>query len=92
LTCAGRCSDSLKDINLVSDVFRFDCASRTTTRLSTAGQPWMEPSGAPSISGTGSVVAFSSRHPVDANDTQNDFDLFVWMDQTLSLTYRARAR
>jgi Tol biopolymer transport system component len=92
LTCSGRCSDALKDINLVSDVFRFDCASRTTARLSTAGQPWMEPSAAPSISGTGSVVAFSSRHPVDANDTQNDFDLFVWMDQTLSLTYRARVR
>lgn len=92
LTCSGRCSDAAKDINLVSDVFLFDSISRSTTRLSTGTQPWMEPSAAPTISATGAVVAFSSRHPVDANDTANDFDLFVWMDQTLSLTYRARAR
>jgi Tol biopolymer transport system component len=91
LTCAGRCSDTAKDINLVSDVFLFDCVSRTASRLSTGRQSWMEPSAAPSISGTGAVVAFSSRHPIDADDTQNDFDLFVWLDQTISLTYlRAR--
>jgi TolB protein len=92
LTCARRCPDGSKDINLVSDVFVFDPISRTTTRISTGRQPWMEPSAGPGISGTGAVVAFSSRHPVDANDTENDFDLFVWMDRTVSLTYHLRPR
>jgi Tol biopolymer transport system component len=92
LTCGGRCPDGARDINLVSDVFLFDRVSGTTLRLSTGRQSWMEPSAGPSISGSGAVVAFSSRHPVDANDTQNDFDLFVWMDQTVSLTYRVPGR
>ena len=87
LACAGECPRGSKDINLVSDVFVFDTRSGTTVRISTGHQPWMEPSAGPSISGTGAVVAFSSRHPVDANDTANDFDLFVWMDHTLSLAY-----
>jgi Tol biopolymer transport system component len=88
LTCAGRCPGDTKDINLVSDVFLFDRVSRTAARISTGRQRWMEPSAGPSISGTGTVVAFSSRHPIDANDTENDFDLFLWMDQATSLTYR----
>jgi Tol biopolymer transport system component len=92
LTCAGRCPAGSKDINLVSDVFLFDRISRTTERISTGRQLWMEPSAGASISGTGSVVAFSSRHPIDANDTDNDFDLFVWMDRTLSLTFNLRPR
>jgi Tol biopolymer transport system component len=92
LICGSRCPDRTRDINLVSDVFLFDRVSGTTARLSSGRQPWMEPSAGPSISGTGAVVAFSSRHPVDANDTQNDFDLFVWMDQTVSLTYRVPGR
>ena len=37
----------------------------------------MEPSGGPSIDGRGTVVAFSSRHPTDASDKKNDFDLYV---------------
>jgi Tol biopolymer transport system component len=92
LTCSGRCSDTARDINLLSDVFLFDRVRRTTTRLSTGRQPWMEPSAGPSISDTGAVVAFSTRHPIDADDTHNDFDLFVWMDQTVSLSYRLKAR
>jgi TolB protein len=92
LTCAGRCPAGSKDINLVSDVFLFDRINRTTERISTGRQLWMEPSGGASISGTGGVVAFSSRHPIDANDTANDFDLFVWMDRTLSLTFNLRPR
>lgn len=92
LICAGRCPRDSKDINLVSDVFVFDTLSRTTARISTGRQPWMEPSAGPSISGTGAVVAFSSRHPVDAKDTENDFDLFVWTDHTLSLPYHLGAR
>jgi Tol biopolymer transport system component len=92
LTCARRCPDDSKDINLVSDIFLFDRISSTTVRISTGHQSWIEPSAAPGISATGAVVAFSSRHPTDANDTDNDFDLFVWMDRAVSLTYRVGAR
>ena len=92
LTCGGRCPEGTRDINLVSDVFLFDRTAGATVRLSTGRQSWMEPSAGPSISGTGAVVAFSSRHPVDADDSENDFDLFVWMDQTVSLTYRLPGR
>ena len=67
-----------EDINLLWDVFVFD---RTTGRIvRVSGDPteaWMEPSGGPSIDGTGSIVAFSSRHPTDASDKKNDFDLYV---------------
>ena len=37
----------------------------------------MEPSAGPALDGPGHVVAFSSRHAVDANDRADDFDLFV---------------
>jgi hypothetical protein len=48
------------------------------TRLSgDREEAWMEPSSGPSIDATGSVVAFSSRHPTDASDKRNDFDLYV---------------
>ena len=47
-------------------------------RLSTTpGSEWMETSGGPAMDGSGTVVAFSSRHPIDPSDTLNDFDLFV---------------
>lgn len=68
----------VEDFNLLWDVFVFD---RTTDRIvRVSGDPheaWMEPSGGPSIDGRGSVVAFSSRHPTDASDKKNDFDLYV---------------
>ncbi len=67
-----------EDFNLLWDVFIFDRITGTTTRVS--GDPadvWMEPSAGPSIDGRGSVVAFSSRHPTDASDKRNDFDLYV---------------
>ena len=67
-----------RDINLVSDVFLFYRASGTIQSVSTGKQPWMEPSISPAIDDTGTVVAFSSRHPMDAHDDANDFDLFVW--------------
>ncbi len=38
---------------------------------------WMEPSAGPALDATGRVIAFSSRHPVDAADRGGDFDLFV---------------
>jgi Tol biopolymer transport system component len=66
------------DFNLLSDVFVFDRTTSAITRVS--GDPegvWMEPSIGPSIDATGTVLAFSSRHPTDASDKQNDFDLYV---------------
>ena len=92
LICGSRCSDGFRDINLVSDVFLFNRTDQTISRLSTSRQVWMEPSAGPSISGNGTVVAFSSRHPIDANDTGTDFDLFVWTDQTVMLTDRSKER
>jgi Tol biopolymer transport system component len=67
-----------EDFNLLWDVFVFDCATGAITRVSGDHEEvWMEPSGGPSIDGRGSVVAFSSRHPTDASDKKNDFDLYV---------------
>ncbi|MEO5741296.1 MAG: hypothetical protein ABIS29_11940 [Vicinamibacterales bacterium] len=67
-----------EDINLLWDVFVFDRATRTMTRVSgDSKEVWMEPSGGPSIDGRGSAIAFSSRHPTDASDKRNDFDLYV---------------
>ena len=67
-----------EDINLLWDVFVFDTATNTTSRVSgDADGIWMEPSGGPSIDAHGSVIAFSSRHPTDVLDKKNDFDLYV---------------
>jgi TolB protein len=77
LTCVARCPEGIKDINLVSDVFAFDRSTRTIRCLSTGRQRWMEPSAAPAVDGTGTVSVFSSRHPIDAQDVGNDFDLFI---------------
>jgi Tol biopolymer transport system component len=66
------------DINLLWDVFLLDRRAGRLTRLSTdQGSGWMEPSGGPAMDESGHVVAFSSRHPMSATDTRNDFDLFV---------------
>jgi Tol biopolymer transport system component len=67
-----------EDFNLLWDVFVFDRTTGATSRIS--GDPngvWMEPSSGPSIDARGSVIAFSSRHPTDASDKRNDFDLYV---------------
>jgi Tol biopolymer transport system component len=77
LTCGRRCGSARDDINLVADVFLFDRDAGGIQCLSRGRTPWMEPSIGPAIDGTGSVVAFSSRHPVDARDLYEDFDLFV---------------
>ena len=67
-----------EDFNLLWDVFVFDRETSTMSRVSgDADAVWMEPSTGPSIDGRGSVVAFSSRHPTDAFDKRNDFDLYV---------------
>jgi Tol biopolymer transport system component len=78
MVCAGGCPQSLEDINLLWDVFLFDRQSRAMTRLSTDPLvAWMEASSGPAIDAAGSVVAFSSRHPIDVNDKAHDFDLFI---------------
>jgi Tol biopolymer transport system component len=69
---------AVEDFNLLWDVFVLDRAINAITRLSgDREEAWMEPSSGPSIDATGSVVAFSSRHPTDASDKRNDFDLYV---------------
>jgi Tol biopolymer transport system component len=78
LVCAARCPAARDDINLVWDVFVFD--RRTGVMSCVSGDPgegWMEPSSGPAIDAAGRVVAFSSRHPVDARDSAGDLDLFI---------------
>lgn len=78
LICARRCPAEADDINLLPDVFLYDRASNQMTWISaTAAGGWAEESGAPQMDATGAVVTFSSRHPIDAADRGNDFDLFV---------------
>jgi Tol biopolymer transport system component len=78
LVCRASCDRSLDDINLLWDIFVFDRRSRGITCLSRDPKTaWMEPSVGPAISGDGTLVAFSSRHPIDSNDVANDFDLFI---------------
>jgi Tol biopolymer transport system component len=81
LVCGVRCADGERDINLVADIFVRNRESGTTSRISRGATPWMEPSVGPAIDGTGTVVAFSSRHPRSATDDTDDFDLFVWSVQ-----------
>ena len=79
LVCADDCPPPDEDINLLWDVFRFDRQSRVITRLSgDAREGWMEASGGPAVDASGHVVTFASRHPIDAADTRNDFDLYIW--------------
>jgi hypothetical protein len=62
----------------VWDVFLFDRRSGAMLRASADDRgEWMAPSGPPSLDHSGRVVAFSSREPVDENDTDNDDDLYV---------------
>ena len=75
--CASLASD-FDDINLVWDVFVLD---RELGRIVRASEDelggWMEVSAAPALGSSGQLLAFSSRHPVDATDLAGDFDLFV---------------
>jgi TolB protein len=78
------------DVNLLWDVFVYDSATDATSRVSgDADEEWMEPSGGPSIDGSGSIVAFSSRHPTDALDKSNDFDLYVAAVSSLNTEARS---
>ena len=75
-----------EDVNLLWDVFLYDRTSDRIARVSgDSDDVWMEPSIGPSIDGTGSVIAFSSRHPTGLADKRNDFDLYVATTQAPSL-------
>jgi len=78
MVCAERCAMADRDINLVTDIFACDRTSGAVRRISRGAAPWMEPSIGPATDASGTVVAFSSRHPRNASDDQEDFDLFVW--------------
>jgi Tol biopolymer transport system component len=79
MLCRRRCVPSGDDINLLWDVFVLHRPSGTLRRVSRdTERDWMEPSVGPALDGSGSVVTFSSRHPIDGADVENDFDLFVW--------------
>ena len=75
--CASLAGD-FDDINLVWDVLVLD---RELGRIVRASEDelggWMEVSAAPALGSSGQLLAFSSRHPVDATDLAGDFDLFV---------------
>jgi Tol biopolymer transport system component len=80
LACAVRCPTRLLDLNLVADVYLFDTLTQSVTRVSGArpdAGPWWEVSAGPAIDATGHLIAFSSRHPIDASDVRHDFDLFI---------------
>jgi WD40-like Beta Propeller Repeat len=78
LICGTRCPATERDINLVSDVFRRDRLTGVTELISRGRAPWMEPSLGAAADGTGRIVAFASRHPLDQADDRHDYDLFVW--------------
>lgn len=78
LICTKRCTDRDRDINLVSDVFVFNRATRSMVRASTSERgEWMAPSRGPSLDHSGRVLAFSSRQPIDDDDLAHDDDLYV---------------
>jgi Tol biopolymer transport system component len=79
LVCEGKCHDKRTDINLLWDVFVYDRSTRRTTWVSTdIREDWMENSRAPSLDGTGHVVAFGSRHPINGRDEGRDEDMYVY--------------
>lgn len=88
LACADRCTAATRDFNLVHDVFALDRRTATIRCLSCGGHIWMEASAAPATNATGTVVAFSSRHPIGTEDADNDFDLFVRTLERPALTKR----
>ncbi len=78
LVCARRCPSSSEDINLLWDIFVWDRERKAIVRVSDdVLGGWIEPSIGPTMDAQGEVVAFASRHPIDASDRENDFDLFV---------------
>ena len=80
LSCDRHCPDEPADLNLVSDVYLFHRLAGQITRVSgpqDGSAPWWEASAGAAIDETGSVVLFSSRHPMNAADLRYDYDLFI---------------
>jgi Tol biopolymer transport system component len=78
LICTRRCLPAIEDINLLTDVFLFDRIKGVMTLISAGPEGgWPEESTAPQFNSDGSIIAFTSRHPIDEQDGTNDFDLFV---------------
>jgi Tol biopolymer transport system component len=80
LSCDRHCPDESADLNLVSDVYLFHRLAGQITRVSgpqDGSAPWWEASAGATIDETGSVVLFSSRHPMNAADLGYDYDLFI---------------
>ena len=78
LACGSRCASQDRDSNLLADIFIRDRQTGATRHVSRGRALWKEPSFGPAIDGAGTVIAFSSRHPIDGSDDRDDFDLFVW--------------
>jgi Tol biopolymer transport system component len=78
---SGRgCPHSASDENLLPDVYLVDRLTRCVTRISgSSAEEWWTPSVAPAIDGAGTLVVFSSTHPIDENDPSTDFDLFLFL-------------
>jgi Tol biopolymer transport system component len=73
------CPATGRDQNLLSDIYLFDQVTGCVSRIS--GSPsgdWWNPSVAPSISGLGEVIVFSSTQPAGDDDLSTDVDLFAW--------------
>jgi Tol biopolymer transport system component len=80
LVCGKRCPENRRDVNMLWDVFVLDRSTHTMLQASRDDDGvWMEPSHGPSLDYSGRVVSFSSRHPIDDQDTGNDDDLFIWL-------------
>lgn len=78
LRCDRRVDHPCDDINMVADVILWTSDTPTTTRASGAPTgPWLDASVAPVISGNGRVLAFLTRHPVDASDGRHTLDLLL---------------
>jgi Tol biopolymer transport system component len=78
--CRASRPETHADLNLVSDVYRIDTVTGAVDRVSggdSADEPWWRSSAGAAIDGSGRVVAFSSRQPMDDADLEDDDDLFV---------------
>ena len=80
LVCTKRCAETERDINLLPDVFVFERSSGAMIHASRDETGvWMEPSRRPALDRSGRVLVFTSRHPIDDEDVDNDDDLYIWL-------------
>jgi len=74
------CPPTVRDTNLLADVYLFDRVTGCVTRVSSSpAREWWTPSVVPAIDGACTLVAFSSTQPVGENDVSTDFDLFLFL-------------